>query len=110
MIFSQQFEGNVITMNNKAVDVRGTLELQGLKWSFIKFKCSLCVFHPLKIVINAWQFITFFIVITINIIIYHDFNSLGGGPSDAEEVMKHPFFHTVNWDDVLHKKVRKSSC
>lgn len=31
---------------------------------------------------------------------------LGGGPEDAKDVMMHPFFHTVNWDDVYHKKIK----
>ena len=35
------------------------------------------------------------------------FFSLGGGPDDAKEVMKHIFFETINWDDILNKKVIK---
>ncbi|KAL9957916.1 hypothetical protein ACROYT_G034871 [Oculina patagonica] len=31
---------------------------------------------------------------------------LGGGPDDAKEVMKHPFFSTINWDDIYHKRVK----
>ncbi|XP_015762795.1 PREDICTED: RAC-alpha serine/threonine-protein kinase-like [Acropora digitifera] len=31
---------------------------------------------------------------------------LGGGPEDAKEVMNHPFFLTVNWDDVYHKRIK----
>ncbi|KAK2560460.1 Protein kinase C-like [Acropora cervicornis] len=31
---------------------------------------------------------------------------LGGGPDDAKEVMNHPFFLTVNWDDVYHKRIK----
>lgn len=30
---------------------------------------------------------------------------LGGGPSDAKEVMEHRFFLTVNWQDVVQKKL-----
>lgn len=30
---------------------------------------------------------------------------LGGGPEDAREIMVHPFFAGVNWQDVLEKKV-----
>lgn len=30
---------------------------------------------------------------------------LGGGPDDAKEIMFHPFFRGVNWNDVLEKKV-----
>ncbi|XP_053202922.1 RAC serine/threonine-protein kinase-like [Panonychus citri] len=30
---------------------------------------------------------------------------LGGGPDDAKEIMVHPFFAGVNWQDVLEKKV-----
>jgi len=29
---------------------------------------------------------------------------LGAGPDGAVEIMKHPFFATVNWDDVLCKR------
>lgn len=31
---------------------------------------------------------------------------LGCGPSDALEIMKHPFFADINWDDVYHKRVK----
>ncbi|CRG97095.1 rac-beta serine/threonine protein kinase, putative [Plasmodium gallinaceum] len=31
---------------------------------------------------------------------------LGSGITDAEEIKKHPFFKSVNWDDVLNKKVK----
>lgn len=31
---------------------------------------------------------------------------LGGGPDDAKEVMSHKFFITINWQDVVQKKVR----
>ena len=30
---------------------------------------------------------------------------LGGGPEDAKEIMYHPFFRGVHWQDMLHKKV-----
>ena len=30
---------------------------------------------------------------------------LGGGPEDAKEIMYHPFFRGVNWQDMLLKKV-----
>ncbi|NXX99937.1 AKT2 kinase, partial [Centropus bengalensis] len=30
---------------------------------------------------------------------------LGGGPSDAKEVMEHRFFTPINWQDVVQKKV-----
>ncbi|XP_032084135.1 RAC-beta serine/threonine-protein kinase isoform X2 [Thamnophis elegans] len=30
---------------------------------------------------------------------------LGGGPTDAKEVMEHRFFAAVNWQDVVHKKL-----
>jgi len=30
---------------------------------------------------------------------------LGGGVRDAEEVMAHPFFELINWNDIFHKKV-----
>lgn len=30
---------------------------------------------------------------------------LGGGPSDAKEVMEHRFFLSINWQDVVQRKV-----
>ncbi|PNJ18947.1 AKT2 isoform 11, partial [Pongo abelii] len=30
---------------------------------------------------------------------------LGGGPSDAKEVMEHRFFLSINWQDVVQKKL-----
>lgn len=30
---------------------------------------------------------------------------LGGGPSDAKEVMEHRFFLSVDWQDVVHRKL-----
>lgn len=33
---------------------------------------------------------------------------LGGGPDDAKEVMSHKFFISVNWQDVVQKKVMTS--
>ena len=30
---------------------------------------------------------------------------LGGGPRDAEEIMEHPYFHDVNFDDVFHCRI-----
>lgn len=30
---------------------------------------------------------------------------LGGGPDDAKEVMTHKFFISINWQDVIDKKV-----
>ncbi|KAK5888304.1 hypothetical protein CesoFtcFv8_016815 [Champsocephalus esox] len=30
---------------------------------------------------------------------------LGGGPNDAKEVMSHKFFITINWQDVVQKKL-----
>lgn len=35
---------------------------------------------------------------------------LGGGPSDAKEVMEHRFFLTINWQDVVQKKVSPTAC
>lgn len=32
-------------------------------------------------------------------------HSLGGGPDDAKEIMRHSFFSGVNWQDVYDKKV-----
>jgi len=32
-------------------------------------------------------------------------SSLGGGPDDAKEVMQHPFFNTINWEDIYNKRV-----
>lgn len=31
---------------------------------------------------------------------------LGGGPDDAKDVMSHRFFTSVNWQDVIDKKVQ----
>ncbi|KAJ1911696.1 Serine/threonine kinase [Tieghemiomyces parasiticus] len=30
---------------------------------------------------------------------------LGSGPGDADEIKRHPFFKSINWDDILHKRV-----
>jgi len=30
---------------------------------------------------------------------------LGAGPTDAQELMVHPYFNGVNWDDLYHKRV-----
>lgn len=30
---------------------------------------------------------------------------LGSGPTDAQEIMSHPFFRNINWEDVCNKKV-----
>lgn len=30
---------------------------------------------------------------------------LGSGPTDAQEIMSHPFFRNINWDDIYHKRV-----
>ena len=30
---------------------------------------------------------------------------LGGGPEDAEEVKRHPFYASMNWQDLFDKKV-----
>ncbi|PVH96128.1 kinase-like protein [Periconia macrospinosa] len=30
---------------------------------------------------------------------------LGFGPTDALEIMSHPFFRNINWDDVYHKRL-----
>lgn len=32
-------------------------------------------------------------------------NSLGGGPDDAKQIMAHPFFGSINWADLVLKKV-----
>lgn len=32
---------------------------------------------------------------------------LGGGPEDAKEIMSHFFFSTINWQDLIQKKVRR---
>lgn len=31
---------------------------------------------------------------------------LGCGPTDALEIMQHPFFADINWDDVYHKRIK----
>lgn len=30
---------------------------------------------------------------------------LGGGPDDAMQIMKHPFFSCINWTDLVQKKI-----
>ncbi|KAL5614901.1 hypothetical protein BROUX41_004980 [Berkeleyomyces rouxiae] len=30
---------------------------------------------------------------------------LGSGPTDAQEIMSQPFFRSINWDDIYHKRV-----
>ncbi|KAF2735464.1 hypothetical protein EJ04DRAFT_194884 [Polyplosphaeria fusca] len=30
---------------------------------------------------------------------------LGSGPTDAQEIMSHAFFRSINWDDVYHKRI-----
>ncbi|KFB53105.1 AGAP002161-PA-like protein [Anopheles sinensis] len=30
---------------------------------------------------------------------------LGGGPDDAKEIMAHPFFASINWMDLVHKRI-----
>ncbi|CEP06939.1 hypothetical protein [Parasitella parasitica] len=35
---------------------------------------------------------------------------LGAGPSDAAEIKEHPFFHGVNWADMLAKRVPPPFC
>lgn len=32
-------------------------------------------------------------------------NRLGAGPDDAHEIMNHPFFASVNWADLVAKKI-----
>ncbi|KAJ3060640.1 hypothetical protein HK102_009415, partial [Quaeritorhiza haematococci] len=31
---------------------------------------------------------------------------LGGGPADAEDVKRHPFFHDIDWDKLLKKQIK----
>ncbi|XP_046981680.1 RAC serine/threonine-protein kinase [Schistocerca americana] len=31
---------------------------------------------------------------------------LGGGPEDAKEIMAHPFFRSINWNDLVQKKIK----
>lgn len=31
---------------------------------------------------------------------------LGSGETDAKEIMDHPFFQNVNWDDLYHKRIK----
>ena len=30
---------------------------------------------------------------------------LGGGPDDVREIMAHPFFASINWNDLVNKKI-----
>ncbi|XP_071442036.1 RAC-beta serine/threonine-protein kinase B [Hetaerina americana] len=32
-------------------------------------------------------------------------NRLGGGIEDAQEIMRHPFFNSINWNDLLQAKI-----
>ena len=34
---------------------------------------------------------------------------LGGGEEDVREIMRHPFFAGINWQDLVEKKVRSCS-
>ena len=36
------------------------------------------------------------------------FCRLGGGPNDYKDVMGHKFFESINFDDLLAKKVRNN--
>lgn len=31
---------------------------------------------------------------------------LGGGPDDYLEIQQHPFFASINWTDLVHKKIQ----
>jgi len=31
---------------------------------------------------------------------------LGGGPGDAEEIKRHAFFKSINWEDALQRKLK----
>jgi len=33
-------------------------------------------------------------------------NRLGGGPGDGDEIMNHPWFDGVDWNLILHKKIK----
>lgn len=35
---------------------------------------------------------------------------MGAGPNDAAEIKEHPFFHGVNWDDMIAKRVPPPFC
>ncbi|MBE3048118.1 hypothetical protein IMZ48_37560 [Candidatus Bathyarchaeota archaeon] len=30
---------------------------------------------------------------------------LGSGPTDAQEIMSQPFFRSINWEDMYHKRI-----
>ena len=30
---------------------------------------------------------------------------LGSGPTDAREIMSHPYFHNINWEDMYHRRL-----
>ncbi|XP_059473344.1 serine/threonine-protein kinase Sgk1-like isoform X2 [Neocloeon triangulifer] len=32
-------------------------------------------------------------------------NRLGGGKADVQDIIKHPFYKSINWDDLLNKKI-----
>ena len=48
-----------------------------------------------------------YILIVVNIVrvYYILLHRLGGGAQDAAEVKSHPFFATINWDDLYERKV-----
>lgn len=34
------------------------------------------------------------------------YKRLGAGKRDAEEIKEHPFFQTINWNDVVQRKLK----
>jgi len=35
----------------------------------------------------------------------HPPNRLGGGPEDSKAIKEHPFFQSINWENILARKV-----
>ena len=46
-----------------------------------------------------------FLLLLLFVFVFFCISSLGGGPDDAKEVMQHPFFNTINWEDIFNKRV-----
>lgn len=44
--------------------------------------------------------------VVVMFVILFSVDRLGGGPDDAKDVMTHKFFASINWQDVIEKKVR----
>lgn len=57
----------------------------------------MCIKPISMLIINIYLF--------VYIIRHLLFSSLGGGPEDVKEIKIHPFFTSINWKDLVEKKV-----